>query len=86
MAARGRHGPVWLELDSGNTGPSILAPHAVEELGIAAGGPIDIEGLGPTPCDWVERDIIYDGNLGAAFLEERVLTLDLTNERAFAST
>ncbi|MDP9122948.1 MAG: hypothetical protein M3O15_16515, partial [Acidobacteriota bacterium] len=34
VAVKARQGPLWLELDSGNSGPVLLAPHALAQLGL----------------------------------------------------
>ena len=87
VAARAAPGLLWLQLDSGNTGPAILAPHAAALLGVPdepdAPVPIDLPDLGPTTLSVVVGEIIYDGNLGQAFLEGRALALDLARGRAW---
>jgi hypothetical protein len=87
VAARAAPGLLWLQVDSGNTGPAILAPHAAALLGVSEepDGPvsIDLPDLGPTPLEVVVKEIIYDGSLGQGFLAGRALALDLARGRAW---
>jgi hypothetical protein len=84
-------GNLWLELDSGNAGPVLLSPHALQQLGIEV--PTDkpqtvtlnVHGLGPVPVEAIQRDGIYDGLLNAAFFEGRLITFDLAAERVWVS-
>lgn len=89
VSARAEAGALWLELDSGNTGATILAPHAAGALGLPAdvAGPVEIDlpDLGPTRMEVVVKDVIYDGVLGAAFLRGRTLTMDLAAGRLWIS-
>lgn len=83
-------GPIWLEMDSGNTGPVLISSHAARQLGVTfASGEarditLEISGLGPVPVTAVERETIYDGLLNAGWLEQLVVTLDLQSMRAWA--
>jgi hypothetical protein len=82
-------GTIWLELDSGNNGPVLLSKHAVSQLGLDTAQnnlsvTLNIIGLGPVKTEAVVRDTIYDGLLNAKFLEETVLTLDLSAAKAWA--
>ncbi len=86
--------PLRIELDSGFGGGNILAPHAFAILGLDA-PPVIKEGqmaepvsvdltVAGHPMTGVEvhaEDIIYDGNFGAAFLSQNVVTLDFASER-----
>ena len=87
VAARADAGFLWLQLDSGNTGPAILAPHAAALLGVPdePDGPvtIDLPDRGPTPISVVVKEIIHDGNLGQDFFAGRTLALDLARGRAW---
>ena len=87
VGARAAPGLLWLQLDSGNTGPTILPPHAAALLGVPEKPdgpvPIDLPDLGPTPLSVVTRDIIYDGSLGQEFLAGRTVALDLARGRAW---
>lgn len=91
VAIDGVHGRQWLELDSGNTAPVLLAPHAWEELGIPAppsGQAEEIElpvvGLGAVRCACSGKDLIYDGLLNAAFCRRFLLTFDLPHGKVWA--
>jgi predicted aspartyl protease len=82
-------GPVWFELDSGNTGPVLIAPHAAEQLGLdlSADEPravtLELRGYGPIEVEAVQKEMIYDGLLNGAFLERVRVTLDLAGKRAW---
>jgi hypothetical protein len=82
-------GPIWFELDSGNAGPVLIAPHAAEQLGLELSAeeprPITLElrGYGPVEVEAVEKEMIYDGLLNGAFLERVRVTLDLAGKRAW---
>ena len=91
VAIAGKHGPQWFELDCGNTGPVLVAPHAWGELGLPVAAPpaavraeLDVRGLGRVACDIAAKEMIYDGVLNAAFCERHVLTLDLRTGCAWA--
>ena len=83
-------GPIWLEMDSGNTGPVLISPHAARQLGLtfrsgeAQDVTLDVTGLGPVPVTAIERQTIYDGLLNAGWLEQLVVTLDLQSMHAWA--
>lgn len=82
-------GLAWMELDSGNEGPVVVADHIAPLLkadssdssamldhfnvvpGIVVNGPIRTESL------------IMDGNLGASFLKQWIVSLDLSAGRAW---
>jgi hypothetical protein len=78
---------VWLLLDSGNGDPALVAPH-VARLGGLIGREgemvIEVDGLGPIRSPTRVQSMIYDGVLGAAFMEKWVFTLDLESGRAWA--
>jgi hypothetical protein len=84
-------GNLWLELDSGNMGPVLLSPHALEQLGVdipdGESRPVTLglRGLGPTELEAVRRDTIYDGLLNAVFFEGRLVTFDLPAGRLWVS-
>jgi hypothetical protein len=91
VALEGEHGKLWLELDCGNAGPVLLAPHAFVELGLdpppagrSANLELPIEGLGLVPCDVQQKELIYDGLLNAAFFAHHAVSLDLAAARAWA--
>lgn len=80
---------LWLELDSGNTGPVILAPHAVELLELdLSDGPapvtLDIVGLGPVTLEAREKETIYDGLLNLELHQRYLVTLDLDTMTGWA--
>ena len=91
LAVETPQGPIWLEADSGNAGPVQISPHALRQLGIEIpkGSPqkvtLNVAGLGPVEVNAIERDLIYDGLLNAAFLKKLVLTVDLGSMRAWAT-
>jgi hypothetical protein len=72
----------WLELDSGNVAPVLLAEHT----GLESDGEITLD-LGGTPWtgEFLLQDMILDGNLGQTFLAGRCVTLDLAAERAWVA-
>jgi hypothetical protein len=84
-------GMAWMELDSGNGGSFVVANHIAPLIGVRpdmttpeqarfelANG-IAVEGKTRT------RDLIMDGNIGAQFLNNWILTLDLEHGRAWLS-
>jgi hypothetical protein len=82
-------GTIWFELDSGNNGPVLLSKHAVAQLGLDPAQNnlsvmLNIVGLGPVKNEAAVSDTIYDGLLNANFLNETVLTLDLSAGKAWA--
>lgn len=91
VAVESPAGPLWFELDSGALSPVLVAPHAAELLGLDLSPEepraveLPVAGLGPVRVDaQIKEDLIYDGLLNAAFLEELVVTLDLEEIRAWA--
>lgn len=84
-------GSVWMELDTGNEGPTMVGRHIAALLGLdpkvedpqaihAEVVPgIELSG------DAIVRDLIMDGDLSARFLERWDLTLDLQRNRAWLS-
>lgn len=88
VEVRARARSLWLAVDTGNTGPVILSPEAVEGLGYEDApeeATLDVCGLGTVRTPVVVKAIRYDGNLGAPFFASRALTLDLAAERAWVS-
>ena len=89
LAFRAAGGPVWMELDSGNTGPVYIAPHAAAQLALDLSADetrtitLHLEGFGPVEVEARLREMIYDGLLNAAFLRGLRVTLDLDRERAW---
>jgi hypothetical protein len=84
-------GTAWMELDTGNGGSIVVANHIAPLLNLKAdiSTPVQarfalangIEVSGQTRT----RDLIMDGNIGAQFLNNWVLTLDLGKGRAWLS-
>lgn len=90
LQARAQTGTLWLQVDSGNNGPTFLSPHAAAQLGITLPKdkqePLDIDliGLGKVPASVRLRPMIYDGQLGIGTIRKLVLTIDLADGRAWA--
>jgi hypothetical protein len=92
IAVEGKHGPLWFGLDSGNTGPVLIAPHAFPELGQ---NPIPstehrslklpIAALGPLDCTATTKEMIYDGLLNAQFFLDHIVTIDLSAGRVWVT-
>jgi hypothetical protein len=82
-------GLAWMELDTGNGGSLVIGNHIAPLLGLQTdvATPVQAEftlanGIqvkGPTRT----RDLIMDGNIGAQFLNDWVLTFDLEHGRAW---
>jgi len=79
-------GNLWMELDSGNAGPVLLAPHSLVQLGITAGHadgewsgeiPLTFPGVGTIRAECVEGDLIYDGALNFETMKKTTWTFDL---------
>jgi hypothetical protein len=88
VEVRAEQGSLWLELDSGNTGHVLLAPHALRQLGLEEGAEADVRtltlefvGLGPIEVLAREREMIYDGLLNLDTMKRLVLTADLETGR-----
>lgn len=90
-AVRTPDGLAWMELDSGNGGSLVVANHIAPLLGL----PPDQEVPRPGHFELANgigvdgtvrtRDLIMDGNIGAQFLNQWILTLDLERGRAWLS-
>jgi len=84
-------GRAWMELDSGNAGPTIfVAPSIAPLLGLRTdtreAQPVTVQmapGVVFTGRARVFPDMIMDGNIGMQFLGNRDLTLDLRQGRAW---
>jgi hypothetical protein len=88
VAVDSPRGTLWLELDSGNAGPVLLSPHAVEQLGLKSNGETTAATLRLSPaieysCIVASKETIYDGLLNATFFQQYIVTLDLRNIRAW---
>jgi hypothetical protein len=84
-----RHGPLRLELDSGNTGPNLVSRPLLGELGlnpVGSGGQMATlrlaDGVSITGPIY-GPDLVIDGNLGMAFLKDWVVTIDLAAGRVW---
>jgi hypothetical protein len=75
----------WLELDSANAGPVLLDTHTALRLGLDVSedratppcASLEVAPGQPWETEVVVRELIIDGNLGATFIGNRVLSLDL---------
>jgi hypothetical protein len=85
-------GNLWIEIDSGNAGPVVLAPHALRQLGIAeaAGSEpwqgectLDFGGDCALVVQATKKDVIYDGVLNLDTLKKLVMTIDIPGERVW---
>lgn len=83
-------GLAWMELDTGNAGPTIFASQAMAPLlGLNAGSrePQDVTiRLGTAELRTRARvfpGMIMDGNIGMQLVRDRAVTLDLKNGRAW---
>ncbi|TXH45245.1 MAG: hypothetical protein E6Q92_03600 [Burkholderiaceae bacterium] len=98
LGASTERGLIWLELDSGNTGPTLIAPHAAEMLGGRPGNaPVGCPGadgrmyaetelvLGGqvVKCPVIVKELMIDGNLGISFLETHIVIVDLQHTRGW---
>lgn len=90
VAADTPQGRIWLEWDSGNSGPVRIAPHAARQLGweLSAETPsprqLDVVGLGPVAIEVLAKEMIYDGLLNNRFVRDFVWTLDLERGELWA--
>jgi hypothetical protein len=88
VAARVGERRVWLLLDSGNGDPALVAPHVAAMAGLKGAegdAVIQIDGVGPVQLPIRQLPIIYDGVLGARFIQDWILTFDLASARAWAA-
>jgi hypothetical protein len=87
VAARVEGERVWLLLDSGNGDPALVSRYVARMGGLQGSegdALIDFDGLGPLRLPVGTREMIYDGVLGAGFMQEWIFTLDLKSARAWA--
>ena len=88
VAARVGGRRVWLLLDSGNGDAALVAPHVAAMVGLKGAegdAVIQIDGVGPVQLPIRPQSIIYDGVLGAGFIQDWILTFDLASARAWAA-
>ncbi len=82
-------GLVWMEIDTGNYGPSLIDKHVARLVGLAAdksGAQRWTAELGPNLSaagSAVVEDLIMDGDIGGDVLMHWSVTLDLANERGW---
>ncbi len=78
----------WLQVDSANTGPVLVAQHIAERLGVREdAATLDVAGFGARDVEVAVMDLIHDGNLGASYLRGYALSVDLaTGDAAVAPT
>jgi hypothetical protein len=79
---------LWLLLDSGNGDPALVASHVARMADLQNGegeALIEFDGLGSIPLLVRTQDMIYDGILGAGFMQNWTFTLDLPSTRAWAA-
>ena len=77
---------LWFLLDTGNTGPTLIAPHAAALLGITDKGQpqqvtVKATGVGTLPLDAVIQEMIHDGLIGLPAMEDWDLVMDLATPR-----
>lgn len=82
-------GMLWMELDTGNTGPTLIGRHAAALVGLNSDKK-DVQELAMPLVPGVVvhgrarvRDLIMDGDIGRDFLNRWDLTLDLAHERGW---
>jgi len=88
LAARVGGRRVWLLLDSGNGDPALVAPYVAAMAGLTGtegDAVIQIDGVGPIQLTIRPKPILYDGVLGAGFMQDWILTFDLASARAWAA-
>jgi hypothetical protein len=80
---------VWLALDSGNVASPLLVAPNVARVANCQSPQCDVlvhlDGLDPVRLSARTSNIVYDGVIGAAFMKEWILTLDLASSRAWAA-
>ena len=82
-------GTLWMELDTGNTGPTLIGRHAAALVGLNPDKE-DVQDLAMPLVPGVVvhgrarvRDLIMDGDIGCDFLNQWDLTLDLAHEKGW---
>ena len=82
-------GTLWMELDTGNTGPTLIGRHAAALVGLDA-GKAEVQDLAMPLLPGVMvhgrarvGDLIMDGDIGRDFLNQWDLTLDLAQGKAW---
>jgi hypothetical protein len=88
-AVRTPEGLAWMELDTGNGGSLVVANHIAPLLGLPVdrttpqAGHFELANGITVAATICTRDLVMDGNIGAQFLNQWALTLDLEHERAW---
>jgi len=84
-----RQGMLWMEIDTGNYGPSLINKKAAQLVGLAADSKARQE-FRVTPKPGIEasgsalvRDLILDGDLGRDVLSHWCITVDLMTGRGW---
>lgn len=88
VAARVGGRRVWFLLDSGNGDPLLIAPHVARMAGLPGNDgdiSVEVDSLGGIRLPARTTQMIYDGVLGAGFMQEWVFTLDLPSSRMWAT-
>ena len=82
-------GMLWMEMDTGNTGPTLVGRHAAALVGLNS-GEADVQDLTLPLVPGVVihgrarvGDLIMDGDIGRDFLNRWDLTLDLAREKGW---
>jgi hypothetical protein len=89
VAVRTQEGLAWMELDNGNGGSLVIANHIAPLLGLPTDMTTPQQGQfelanGITVEGTIRaRDLIMDGNVGAQFLNNWILILELEHGRAW---
>ena len=90
-AVRTSAGTAWMELDNGNNGGFAVANHIAPLLGLRPNGTKQ-EPVQMTLANGIKAkgmaftgNFIMDGNIGASFLNQWIVTLDLEKGRAWLS-
>lgn len=84
-------GTLWMELDTGNTGPTMIGKHIAGLIGLDPDKPLgQVLSMAIVPGVVVQgpaavQDLILDGDIGLDFLNQWDLTLDLAHERGWVS-
>ncbi len=84
-------GDAWMELDTGNNGPTLIGAHLAGLLGLKTG--VDTPQSLKMPLEpgivvedkAIVKNLILDGDIGRGFLDHWDLTLDLSGGRAWLS-
>ena len=83
VRAQASNGSLWMLLDSGNMGPTLLSPGALSQLrSTAPPSALSVSGVGSHQVDATAlATAIYDGNLSSAFIRNFEVAIDLRHNR-----